>query len=79
LVKLMKLSKKLVSHSSGPSTTGGGSAASAPPHTVDLFDLGSSAFDAEPTDPVPYRKCCRKSPVLKAISKSSEALFLRSS
>jgi hypothetical protein len=56
LAKPLKQSKKFVSHSSRPSSTGAGSAAQAPAHALDLFDSGSSASDAEPTDPVPPRK-----------------------
>jgi hypothetical protein len=89
LAKSLKLSKKFVLHSSKSSSAGGGSAAPAPAHTLDLFDLGSSASDAEPTDPVPSQKCSQKSPVLEVISKPSKAptakgtleqlIFLRSS
>jgi hypothetical protein len=74
LAKLLKLSKKFVSHSSGPSCASGGSAAPALARALDLFDSGSFASDAEPTDPMPPRKCPWKSPVLKTISKPSEAL-----
>jgi hypothetical protein len=60
LAKPLKLSEKFVSHSSGPSFTGGGIAALTPAHTLDLFDSSSSASDAEPTDPMSPRKRPRK-------------------
>jgi hypothetical protein len=73
LAKLLKPSKKFVSHSSGPSSADGGSATPFLARALDLFDTGSSTSDAEPTNLVLSRKCPRKSPILKAVPKPSEA------
>jgi hypothetical protein len=56
LAKPLKSSKKFVLQSSGSSSAGGGSAAPALAHALDLFDLSSSASNAEPTDRVPHWK-----------------------
>jgi hypothetical protein len=58
---------------SGPSSTGVGHAAQAPARALDLFDSGSSASDAEPTDSVPAWKHLRISSTLKTVSEPSEA------
>jgi hypothetical protein len=70
----MKQSQKFISHSSGPSSTGGSDAAQALAHALDLFNSDSSTSDGETTNPVSPWKRPRKSPVPKNVLKPSEAL-----
>jgi hypothetical protein len=74
LAKLLKPSKKFVLHSSGPSSAGGGGATPALARALNLFDSGSYASDAEPTNLVPPQKRPRKSPIPKTVLKPSKAL-----
>jgi hypothetical protein len=53
-------------------TAGGDGPGQAPAHVLDLFDSGSSVSDSEADAPVPCRKCPRKSPLPKAIPKTSD-------
>jgi hypothetical protein len=73
LAKRLKQSKKFASQTSGPSSIGVGHAAQALARALDLFDSGSSASDAEPTDSVPARKHLWRSSTLKTVSEPSEA------
>jgi hypothetical protein len=77
LAKLLKLSKKFVSHSSGPSCASGGSAAPALARALDLFDSGSFASDAEPTDPLPLKTISKPSEALATKGTLEQFLFLR--
>jgi hypothetical protein len=77
LAEPLKQSKKFISHSSGPSSTGGSGAAQAPARALDLSDSGSSASDGETANPTPPQKCPRKSTILKDDLKPFESPALK--